>query len=238
MKNAKFVFQICAADEFRENFSLTNIKSAGINSLEITLPGVHSDIGGGYVDEQEEKVLIYKDSSISNCEVYKNILVEEGWYQPEQLSIETIAYRSRDEVSYKYKLWGTRKLSNHYDKIPLSYMFHYSKYFAVVYDNLLLQDHEIRDDYINSIYGKLTEYVSACNSLRNNSISNNISDSDYLKSTSRLNYLNFNIEEKDLKKLRNKYLHWSAYLDGIGAMKPRVSGVKKEEERKRTILDG
>lgn len=117
-------------------------------------------------------------------------------------------------------------------------MFHYSKYFAVVYDNLLLQDHEIRDDYINSIYGKLTEYVSACNSLRNNSISNNISDSDYLKSTSRLNYLNFNIEEKDLKKLRNKYLHWSAYLDGIGAMKPRVSGVKKEEERKRTILDG
>ena len=35
-------------DEFRENFDLTNIDSAGFKGLEITLPGVHSDIGGSY----------------------------------------------------------------------------------------------------------------------------------------------------------------------------------------------
>jgi len=51
---AKKVFQICAADEFRENFALTNIKSVGTNGLEIFLPGCHTDIGGGYLSGRGE----------------------------------------------------------------------------------------------------------------------------------------------------------------------------------------
>jgi len=51
---AKKVFQICAADEFRENFALTNINSAGANGLEIFLPGCHTDIGGGYLSGRGE----------------------------------------------------------------------------------------------------------------------------------------------------------------------------------------
>lgn len=41
VKNGSFVFQIASADEYRDNFSLTNIESAGIKGLQITLPGVH-----------------------------------------------------------------------------------------------------------------------------------------------------------------------------------------------------
>jgi len=46
IREADYVFHICAADEFRKNFALTNISSA--NGKEIFIPGAHSDIGGGY----------------------------------------------------------------------------------------------------------------------------------------------------------------------------------------------
>lgn len=48
----KRVVHLTAADEYRSNFALTNIKSslnAGVG-FEMALPGVHSDVGGGYVE--------------------------------------------------------------------------------------------------------------------------------------------------------------------------------------------
>lgn len=54
--------QIVAADEHRENFALNSLRSADgslpANFREIALPGVHSDIGGGYPNIQREEVLI------------------------------------------------------------------------------------------------------------------------------------------------------------------------------------
>lgn len=42
-------FHICAIDEFRDHFRLTDVGNAvNNNALEIYLPGCHSDIGGGY----------------------------------------------------------------------------------------------------------------------------------------------------------------------------------------------
>ncbi|QUE92035.1 DUF2235 domain-containing protein [Pseudomonas sp. SCA2728.1_7] len=49
------VVQLSARDEYRANFALSRVKA---DHLEITLPGVHSDIGGGYRDEVEECVLV------------------------------------------------------------------------------------------------------------------------------------------------------------------------------------
>lgn len=49
VKNAEYVFHITAMDEYRENFSLTRI-GTDVDGMEIALPGVHSDIGGGYRD--------------------------------------------------------------------------------------------------------------------------------------------------------------------------------------------
>ncbi|MGW8461734.1 phospholipase effector Tle1 domain-containing protein [Pseudomonas sp. CLCA07] len=49
------VIQLAARDEIRANFALSRVKPA---HLEITLPGVHSDLGGGYFPESEENLLI------------------------------------------------------------------------------------------------------------------------------------------------------------------------------------
>lgn len=45
-------FHLCAMDEFREHFALTDIgKSVKEQSAEIFIPGSHSDVGGGYADD-------------------------------------------------------------------------------------------------------------------------------------------------------------------------------------------
>jgi hypothetical protein len=49
------VVQLTARDECRANFALSRVKP---DHLEITLPGVHSDLGGGYLEDAQENVLI------------------------------------------------------------------------------------------------------------------------------------------------------------------------------------
>ncbi|MBV7515903.1 phospholipase effector Tle1 domain-containing protein [Pseudomonas sp. PDM25] len=56
------VVQLSARDEIRANFPLTRVKA---DHLEITLPGVHSDLGGGYFPESEELLLISPMQTLS-----------------------------------------------------------------------------------------------------------------------------------------------------------------------------
>ncbi|WDH55799.1 DUF2235 domain-containing protein [Pseudomonas chlororaphis] len=49
------VVQLVARDEYRANFALSRVQP---DHLEIALPGAHSDIGGGYLDEVQECVLV------------------------------------------------------------------------------------------------------------------------------------------------------------------------------------
>jgi hypothetical protein len=49
------VVHLVARDECRANFALSRVKPA---HPEITLPGVHSDIGGGYLEDAQECVLV------------------------------------------------------------------------------------------------------------------------------------------------------------------------------------
>ncbi len=59
-------FHICAMDEFRENFALTDVgENVPENSLELFLPGCHSDIGGGYICNNEEKIVLNKYPTFS-----------------------------------------------------------------------------------------------------------------------------------------------------------------------------
>lgn len=243
VQNAHFIFQIASADEFRDNFSLTNIESTGIHGLQFTFPGVHSDIGGGYVDGENENVLIYKASNDKqSCEKYRSLLIEEGWYDPAQISIVTKTYPTRFCVQYKYELWGKRDLSNHFDKLPLHYMFHFSDFFGVKYLDIQRKKNQITDTTITKISSHLQNYVEKCVDLRNNYVEKikagqKISSSAYVSTSKSYSYLNFNMNTNDLKDLRKGYLHWSANLDAFG-MGPIVSGVHPSSERKRTILDG
>jgi len=63
----KMVFHICGADEYRKDFSLTNIDSAikaGVGT-EVILPGAHSDIGGGYPASIGEDIVTISGSRTS-----------------------------------------------------------------------------------------------------------------------------------------------------------------------------
>ncbi|AZA61225.1 T6SS phospholipase effector Tle1-like catalytic domain-containing protein [Chryseobacterium indoltheticum] len=244
VQNAHFIFQIASADEFRDNFSLTNIESTGTYGLQFTFPGVHSDIGGGYVDGEKENVLIYKASNDKkSCEKYRNLLIEEGWYDPDQISIVTKTYPTRFGVQYNYELWGKRDLSNHYDKLPLHYMFYFSDLFGVKYLDMQRKKNQITDDTVTKFSSQLQKYVEKCVDLRNSFVKKmqsgqKISSAEYVDKAKTYSYLNFiNMNTDDLKDLRKGYLHWSANLDAFG-MGPIVSGVHPSSERKRTILDG
>ncbi|RZK35076.1 MAG: hypothetical protein EOO57_09835, partial [Hymenobacter sp.] len=52
------VVHLTAADEMRENFSLTTIDSSldvG-KGIQLSMPGVHSDVGGGYAESAQEEI--------------------------------------------------------------------------------------------------------------------------------------------------------------------------------------
>jgi len=85
VKKARRTLHLVAADEHRYFFPLVNIKSAGF--VEKTFPGVHSDIGGSYVDNVDEnkKALSFGAQKFIESK-FKN-LVQDGWFKKEELSI-------------------------------------------------------------------------------------------------------------------------------------------------------
>ncbi|MCW3161526.1 phospholipase effector Tle1 domain-containing protein [Chryseobacterium oryctis] len=241
VKKAYFVLQIASDDEFRDNFDLTNINSASVKGLEFTLPGVHSDIGGCYVNGSKEIVDLYQEEGSSiQCEKYRKILIDEGWYDPTQIYIQRLSPH-REGVDARYILKGERVLFNIYDRISLNTMIYYSQQeqFGVKYEQKRVGEHKISDMFLDSIYNQLKNYMNACNSLRNTYVeeyNKTNSSGDYLSKIKSIHYEDF-IDINDLKELRNKYLHWSANVTKIG-YGPRVGKVANGKERKRNIQYG
>lgn len=76
---------LASADEHRHFFPLVNIKSTGFN--EKTFPGVHSDIGGSYVEGAKEiKKGLAMMSEENVRRKYQKVLAD-GWYTKDQLNI-------------------------------------------------------------------------------------------------------------------------------------------------------
>ncbi|AWK05204.1 DUF2235 domain-containing protein [Flavobacterium crocinum] len=251
VKKASFVLQFAADDEHRDNFDLTNIDSAGINGIEITLPGVHSDIGGCYVENDSETVdLFYERYFNRECEKFKQILIEEGWYNPDQLHIihsyttdftQAVPKEYDDNPAGYYGLVGIKKaIHNSYDKVALNQMFHYSKQFDVIYKTLNVNDHKIQDPFLIDVNKQLVHYINTCTRLRNQYFKSfkegeNIVK-EYLAEVKKIRYQDF-IDLKDLKKLRREYLHWSASATKFG-LGPRLGGIKIATQRTRNIQNG
>ncbi|MGN5593008.1 phospholipase effector Tle1 domain-containing protein [Stutzerimonas nitrititolerans] len=88
------VVQLVARDEHRANFPLSHVKP---DHLEIVLPGVHSDIGGGYHAQAEECVLVspmqaltvWERTDVQTTSIYRDALearakwLANGW--PEEM---------------------------------------------------------------------------------------------------------------------------------------------------------
>ncbi|WP_139173061.1 DUF2235 domain-containing protein, partial [Marinobacter sp. AC-23] len=97
--------QFTAIDECRENFALNSIchpdGTLPNNFREIALPGVHSDIGGGYHDSQTERLLLHPTLNINgsattwpeqtpqwdNLSELKAKADVEGWIGPQSIPL-------------------------------------------------------------------------------------------------------------------------------------------------------
>ncbi len=140
VSDAERVVQLAAADEHRQKFALTNIKSCGPGSAkaaEVFLPGVHSDIGGGYSGSEQSDLPVfmtpYSDSgnpkAMAGYDSYTRKLheeaaarmekerlwyIEQGWCDKEHAIVQSNALRI------------TRSgLSNLYSRIPLRIMMEF-----------------------------------------------------------------------------------------------------------------
>ena len=267
VRKARYVFHIASYDEYRENFDLTNINSAGLNGLELKLPGVHSDIGGSYrnntleisvVDNQpvadqtkytKEKVFKQSDPQYDR---FKKILIEEGWFTDQQLTKQFFWERDLNpkiagyKNDYNYGLVGRRKLFNTYDKIPLDLMIEKTKQpnVDVKYNDIKLKRNQINDSFIASIYNQLKLYYNEVAKTRNHFIDLYQDNPDKLALYTK-NYIAAlqNIDHQnyvnmnDLHKLHNRYLHWSVKSNLFG-LSARKECALPQHKRKRETHNG
>lgn len=227
------VFQIAAIDEYRKKFELTTIDSAGDKGKQLFLPGCHSDIGGGNMNNTVEDIknilpsppiilahdyytvkammeLYYKE-----CESEIKRLQNEGWVSPGSIT------RNSDG-----KYIGTRTVKNGYSAIPLFIMIKESEYIMKNFGNI--KKERIPEPYnldkatgvIERVGDKLINFYSSM-------VNQDLSNSQATLNTEIAN---------DIKDLRQNHLHISHHYVttyGIAAMAPRiVKGKLLREEYK------
>jgi uncharacterized protein (DUF2235 family) len=223
ISRAKTVIHLTAADEHRSNFDLDTIQSVGegdnsnspflstqipiTRGRERALPGVHSDIGGGYREGSPEFINeLFADSERSAVEARKALLISEGWFLPNELFIST-------QVENFFKLRGFRKqISNQYCLIPLHFMGELAVQLQSVTFKLpqLLRDYRFTANrkpnniaFLESIKAILKPYVFENGPAFTQSPAPASTDTSAAATAVR----NRNAK---LKALRNGYLHWSA----------------------------
>ncbi|OXG07730.1 putative alpha/beta hydrolase family protein DUF2235 [Flavobacterium araucananum] len=228
----KNVVQIAAGHEWRKNFNLTNINSAGTKGIQYLLPGCHCDIGGAYENgsfEQDHFVKMDKDGRDAAMkygfaskqfepfkEKYKKELVESGWYKPDQLKFVMVT----DDYNIMYK--GTRYIDQRYSFLSLHFMSGFAKEKEAGFDiDGIKKKFKIpekagdKEHILGYVKKKLEAYIEAVKNTE-----------DYKRSTlSYKKYLDFANE----KTLINTNLHWSA-TDKTGHG-PRANQIRK-------IIDG
>ncbi len=252
VKKCKFTLQLASRDEYRENFSLTNINSCGLNGLQLTLPGVHSDVGGGYVDGAQEEVFLYKKNyydtaySLEKTIVknFQQILIDEGWFTANELTIvNEKPFNSYYISPGTFYLKGKRKLSNQYANIPLKIMIDFSKERGVEYSEEALKEigKISNQEEIKKAYTQLLSYVERCKEIREKYIKRYNQGErgfykEYVNKIDSVNYIDY-IDYELLRTLRGKHFHWSVDVTSI-AMVPEVTSVQPYDNRKRYIIDG
>ena len=127
VRYAKQTIHLTSADEHRKYFSLTNIRSAQGDSREIFLPGVHSDIGGGYRDKITEQQIVFQggEFELEDAKKERAALIEAGWYRDDEIKLLQADEEEEEEF---IKLEVNRKgIRNHYSRIPLHIMARFAR---------------------------------------------------------------------------------------------------------------
>jgi hypothetical protein len=158
VRDAQRVIQLAAAEEYRENFSLTEIQSAGGKGRQIYVPGAHSDVGGGYADNDTETQTLDTDQNrTEKLERDRAQLVAAGWYHDSEIKVEL---GSPDELGVQVFLEANRAgISNKYAHIPLHIMARFAR------ENGMSLKAELEDDTkipaeLGLVKAKIESYVS------------------------------------------------------------------------------
>ena len=134
MSKVENTFHLCALDEFRENFRLTDIGMAANKggNAEIFIPGCHSDVGGTYQLQEDSFSLVFLASNFHKTKFFiSNPISRNG--ETAVVSSETLTRlgwaKTKDDVSSglrnytlsyisctRSKIWGG------YSNIPLRMM--------------------------------------------------------------------------------------------------------------------
>jgi hypothetical protein len=226
-----FTVHLTAEDEHRFNFPLTTITSAGENSIELTLPGSHSDIGGGYKSGPETVILTETGSKIAEEKKY---VLEQGWFFPHELE-------ELPGIS-PYYLQGKRKyISNEYSFVILHLMAEFGKRQYKIpwkYETELNLHYQI-PDALNKIKNRIDEYAFGNKSKLRYYTKSEIEAKRKKTWQNNKEVKAFNAligEHNMLVYLRNKYLHCSANMDGTG-MEPKQDS-QSNIIWKRTLIKG
>lgn len=223
------VVHLTAADEHRDNFESTAINK-GISK---SLPGVHSDIGGGYRDLFEDKTVLEvnkKEDIVISVDEHVNEdykrLIDQSWYSEEQLTKKL----NGDTML----LIGKRTLSNKYSYIPLHLMAEFCERFSKVTINKT----RLNDAYtvasndpklnLKDVHQRLREYCFSTSMPMTYFTDSELSSLSLRAQKGELSGKNFSAFKKDqnmLKELRNRYLHYSA-KESFG-LYPAFNNVRK-----------
>jgi hypothetical protein len=222
MSAADMVVQLCAADEYRKNFSLTNIASSGAKGTEYFMPGAHSDVGGSYHDNDDptnsqEQFVLYKGSPREVKQDARQ-LVTEGWYRLDD-SIQEIVfeetYNEYGQAVHANTKANRTGISNAYCRIPLTVMATEAMKQKVPINCAEL---EIASDEIINKYGELAALAKSIYQFMVKDISQ------------------YNRCAPLLIQVRNRHLHMSA-KEKLG-MGPRFEGKGDSRRRERRIHAG
>lgn len=203
VQRAKKVVQLAAAEEHRKKFSLTTISSAGYKGQQFFLPGVHSDIGGGYRDNGNEDMGIFYTTSKQQAEKEKSRLVASGWYHDAEIEIIEVPPMDIYMPSDYYIEVKRHGIKNSYSRIPLHVMADFAKKSGMLIKSKLVRIENVPSS-LSTVQKKINQYI---------------------ESTSKSKHEDWKHNEPWLKQLRHDYLHFSARLSL--AHSPRIKNFKR-----------
>ncbi|MGY8819695.1 MAG: phospholipase effector Tle1 domain-containing protein [Pseudomonadales bacterium] len=195
------VFHLVARDEVRANFPVSTVQP---DQTEIILPGAHSDIGGGYLDNAEECILISpmqalvvaRGTDVITTSIYRDAeqakqrLIAEGW-PASMLAIVTPAAQllpvdpSDRMAPLQQRVYAAlqlkRRVSGGLSNVYLRVMYERAKSAGVHFNEIDIHD---------PMYSVPAELQA---------LSSRFSNGDY------------SVSADDEKRLKNRYIHVSAH---------------------------
>jgi hypothetical protein len=255
INKANYVVHLVAADEHRGNFNLAKISSVTKTSpesgkkggIELYLPGVHCDVGGSYVEGMpENKKRIDASFSYQELKNLKMELVEQGWFNKEELIIEDGNWREINDTNFqtvitKMVLNSKRKyLSNQYSFIPLHMMVEFCEIKGAlikqkIFTDFKFEKNKIRGnvEFLNKIKKRLFEYAFEGGVLYEYQEAEKFRQPDVMYAPEQSHQVLQEYRErqiagqkeldeaaykknKNIKILRNHYLHWNSVYGSAG----------------------